>query len=62
MTRTTDAGWLPECRSATKQQYIRGRGNGDPIIGEFYVKYVSISAALCFGSNDDVGSLSTQVR
>ncbi|GBE89826.1 Uncharacterized secreted [Sparassis crispa] len=32
-------GWLPECRGATAQQWIQGGSNGDPILGEFLVKY-----------------------
>ncbi|PCH36943.1 glycoside hydrolase family 92 protein [Wolfiporia cocos MD-104 SS10] len=32
-------GWLPECRGATQKQWIQGGSNGDPILGEFLVKY-----------------------
>ncbi|KZT08230.1 glycoside hydrolase family 92 protein [Laetiporus sulphureus 93-53] len=39
-------GWLPECRGATKQQFIQGGSNGDPILGEFLVKYYNEAEAL----------------
>ncbi|KAI0030576.1 glycoside hydrolase family 92 protein [Vararia minispora EC-137] len=39
-------GWIPECRGATQQQYIQGGSDGDPILGEFFVKYVNQSAKL----------------
>ncbi|QRV87315.1 glycoside hydrolase family 92 protein [Ceratobasidium sp. AG-Ba] len=32
-------GWLPECRSATVQQYIQGSSNADPILAEFFIKW-----------------------
>ncbi|KAI0634493.1 glycoside hydrolase family 92 protein [Trametes polyzona] len=32
-------GWLPECRGATAKQWIQGGSDGDPILGEFFVKY-----------------------
>ncbi|KAJ3490419.1 hypothetical protein NLI96_g1434 [Meripilus lineatus] len=32
-------GWLPECRGATAQHFIQGGSNGDPILGEFFVKF-----------------------
>ncbi|OBZ76244.1 hypothetical protein A0H81_02953 [Grifola frondosa] len=32
-------GWLPECRGATAKQFIQGGSNGDPILGEFFVKF-----------------------
>ncbi|KAG1889430.1 glycoside hydrolase family 92 protein [Suillus subluteus] len=35
-------GWLPECRGATVQQFIQGGSNGDPILGEFFVKSMII--------------------
>ncbi|KNZ74745.1 hypothetical protein J132_06286 [Termitomyces sp. J132] len=31
-------GWLPECRGATAMHFIQGGSNGDPILGEFFVK------------------------
>ncbi|KAI1787036.1 glycoside hydrolase family 92 protein [Ganoderma leucocontextum] len=39
-------GWLPECRGATAQQWIQGGSNGDPILGEFFVKYAAHAKAL----------------
>ncbi|OAX39419.1 glycoside hydrolase family 92 protein [Rhizopogon vinicolor AM-OR11-026] len=39
-------GWLPECRGATIPQYIQGGSNGDPILGEFFVKFYEHAAAL----------------
>ncbi|TBU57549.1 glycoside hydrolase family 92 protein [Dichomitus squalens] len=39
-------GWLPECRGATAQQWIQGGSNGDPILGEFFVKYAEHAADL----------------
>ncbi|KAH9934470.1 glycoside hydrolase family 92 protein [Epithele typhae] len=39
-------GWLPECRGATAQHWIQGGSNGDPILGEFFVKYAYQAAAL----------------
>lgn len=33
-------GWLPECRSATLQQFIQGGSSSDPILAEFFIKYV----------------------
>ncbi|PIL28599.1 hypothetical protein GSI_08641 [Ganoderma sinense ZZ0214-1] len=39
-------GWLPECRGATAQQWIQGGSNGDPILGEFFVKYAAHAVAL----------------
>ncbi|KAI0055360.1 glycoside hydrolase family 92 protein [Artomyces pyxidatus] len=40
------AGWLPECRGATQQQFIQGGSNGDPILSEFFVKYAAHANAL----------------
>ncbi|KAI0081607.1 glycoside hydrolase family 92 protein [Panus rudis PR-1116 ss-1] len=39
-------GWLPECRGATLQQFIQGGSNGDPILGEFFVKFADKAASL----------------
>ncbi|CAL1712506.1 unnamed protein product [Somion occarium] len=39
-------GWLPECRGATDQQWVQGGSNGDPILGEFFVKFHEHAAAL----------------
>ncbi|OBZ76795.1 hypothetical protein A0H81_02962 [Grifola frondosa] len=39
-------GWLPECRGATAKQWIQGGSNGDPILGEFYVKFHEHADAL----------------
>lgn len=39
-------GWLPECRGATVQQLIQGGSNGDPILGEFFVKFQAQAASL----------------
>ncbi|OJA21261.1 hypothetical protein AZE42_02535 [Rhizopogon vesiculosus] len=39
-------GWLPECRGATVPQYIQGGSNGDPILGEFFVKFYEHATAL----------------
>ncbi|THG98109.1 hypothetical protein EW026_g4015 [Hermanssonia centrifuga] len=39
-------GWLPECRGATAQQFIQGGSNGDPILGEFFVKFHEHADAL----------------
>ncbi|KZP14452.1 glycoside hydrolase family 92 protein [Athelia psychrophila] len=48
----TDTGWLPECRGATKQQYIQGGSNGDPILGEFYVKFSDYASSLNVSPTD----------
>ncbi|EPQ50744.1 hypothetical protein GLOTRDRAFT_81814 [Gloeophyllum trabeum ATCC 11539] len=45
-------GWLPECRGATQKQYIQGGSNGDPILGEFFVKYYKQAAALNVSATD----------
>jgi len=45
-------GWLPECRGATAQQFIQGGSNGDPILGEFFVKYSEQAAALNVSADD----------
>jgi predicted alpha-1,2-mannosidase len=45
-------GWLPECRGATVQQFIQGGSNGDPILGEFFVKYSDHAAALNVSADD----------
>ncbi|KAI0703902.1 glycoside hydrolase family 92 protein [Cerioporus squamosus] len=39
-------GWLPECRGATAKQWIQGGSNGDPILGEFFVKYAAHASEL----------------
>ncbi|KAH9922159.1 glycoside hydrolase family 92 protein [Amylocystis lapponica] len=39
-------GWLPECRGATVKQWIQGGSNGDPILGEFFVKFYQYADAL----------------
>ncbi|KAI0649687.1 glycoside hydrolase family 92 protein [Trametes meyenii] len=39
-------GWLPECRGATAQQWMQGGSDGDPILGEFFVKFASHATAL----------------
>ncbi|KAI0922609.1 hypothetical protein AcV5_009537 [Taiwanofungus camphoratus] len=39
-------GWLPECRGATAKQFIQGGSNGDPILGEFIVKFNDQADAL----------------
>ncbi|KAI0658157.1 glycoside hydrolase family 92 protein [Cubamyces menziesii] len=39
-------GWLPECRGATAQQWIQGGSDGDPILGEFFVKFADEAASL----------------
>ncbi|KAI0672074.1 glycoside hydrolase family 92 protein [Trametes maxima] len=39
-------GWLPECRGATAQQWMQGGSDGDPILGEFFVKFASRAAEL----------------
>ncbi|KAI0771303.1 glycoside hydrolase family 92 protein [Trametes elegans] len=39
-------GWLPECRGATAKQWMQGGSDGDPILGEFFVKFAEQSAAL----------------
>ncbi|TFK55634.1 glycoside hydrolase family 92 protein [Heliocybe sulcata] len=45
-------GWLPECRGATQKQYIQGGSNGDPILGEFWVKFYKYAAALNVSGTD----------
>ncbi|KAJ3558216.1 hypothetical protein NM688_g1058 [Phlebia brevispora] len=45
-------GWLPECRGATAQQFIQGGSNGDPILGEFFVKYHEQAALHNVSSTD----------
>lgn len=45
-------GWLPECRGATTQQYIQGGSNGDPILGEFFVKFHEHASALNVSADD----------
>ncbi|KAG1871150.1 glycoside hydrolase family 92 protein [Suillus tomentosus] len=45
-------GWLPECRGATLQQWIQGGSNGDPILGEFFVKFHEHASALNVSAND----------
>jgi putative alpha-1,2-mannosidase len=47
-----NAGWLPECRGATKQQFIQGGSNADPILGEFFVKYHDQASALNVSATD----------
>ncbi|KAI9068178.1 glycoside hydrolase family 92 protein [Trametes sanguinea] len=39
-------GWLPECRGATAKQWIQGGSDGDPILGEFFVKFAEQAASL----------------
>ncbi|KAH9846718.1 glycoside hydrolase family 92 protein [Lenzites betulinus] len=39
-------GWLPECRGATAKQWIQGGSNGDPILGEFFVKFADQAESL----------------
>ncbi|EPS96935.1 hypothetical protein FOMPIDRAFT_62080 [Fomitopsis schrenkii] len=45
-------GWLPECRGALTQQYVQGGSNGDPILGEFLVKYYEYASDLNVSSTD----------
>ncbi|KIK62310.1 glycoside hydrolase family 92 protein [Collybiopsis luxurians FD-317 M1] len=45
-------GWLPECRGATAMQFIQGGSNGDPILGEFFVKYSDQAAALSVSADN----------
>ncbi|KDR66486.1 hypothetical protein GALMADRAFT_147907 [Galerina marginata CBS 339.88] len=45
-------GWLPECRGATAQHFIQGGTNGDPILGEFFVKFNKQAAALNVSPTD----------
>ncbi|KAL5497692.1 hypothetical protein ACEPAH_2623 [Sanghuangporus vaninii] len=45
-------GWLPECRGATAQQFIQGGSNGDPILGEFFVKFHNFSESLNVSATD----------
>ncbi|KAJ3768583.1 glycoside hydrolase family 92 protein [Lentinula raphanica] len=45
-------GWLPECRGATAMQFIQGGSNGDPILGEFFVKFSNQAAALNVSADD----------
>ncbi|KAI5118656.1 hypothetical protein M0805_002576 [Coniferiporia weirii] len=45
-------GWLPECRGATAQQFIQGGSNGDPILGEFFVKFHEQADALNVSATD----------
>ncbi|KAJ3571669.1 hypothetical protein NP233_g3599 [Leucocoprinus birnbaumii] len=39
-------GYLPECREATVKQWVQGGSNGDPILGEFFVKYHDQASSL----------------
>ncbi|OJT03621.1 hypothetical protein TRAPUB_5649 [Trametes pubescens] len=39
-------GWLPECRGATAKQWMQGGSDGDPILGEFFVKFADQAASL----------------
>ncbi|KAF8184698.1 glycoside hydrolase family 92 protein [Pholiota molesta] len=45
-------GWLPECRGATVQHFIQGGTNGDPILGEFFVKFHQQAQALNVSATD----------
>ncbi|KAF9483277.1 glycoside hydrolase family 92 protein [Pholiota conissans] len=45
-------GWLPECRGATVQHFIQGGTNGDPILGEFFVKFHQQAQALNVSPTD----------
>lgn len=45
-------GWLPECRGATAMHSIQGGSNGDPILGEFFVKFHEQAAALQVSPDD----------
>ncbi|KAF9448478.1 glycoside hydrolase family 92 protein [Macrolepiota fuliginosa MF-IS2] len=45
-------GWLPECRGATVMHFIQGGSNGDPIVGEFFVKFREQAAALGVSADD----------
>ncbi|KAH0583232.1 hypothetical protein H2248_011113 [Termitomyces sp. 'cryptogamus'] len=45
-------GWLPECRGATAMHFIQGGSNGDPILGEFFVKFHQFSASLNVSDDD----------
>ncbi|PPR02812.1 hypothetical protein CVT26_009598 [Gymnopilus dilepis] len=45
-------GWLPECRGATAQHFIQGGTNGDPILGEFFVKFSKQAASLSVSPDD----------
>ncbi|PPQ74974.1 hypothetical protein CVT24_010275, partial [Panaeolus cyanescens] len=45
-------GWLPECRGATAQHFIQGGSNGDPILGEFYVKFANQAKSLGVSATD----------
>ncbi|KIY53187.1 glycoside hydrolase family 92 protein [Fistulina hepatica ATCC 64428] len=46
-------GWLPECRGATTMQFVQGGSNGDPILGEFFVKRaaeLNVSSEALYGA------------
>ncbi|KAH9835013.1 glycoside hydrolase family 92 protein [Rhodofomes roseus] len=45
-------GWLPECRGSLTQLYVQGGSNGDPILGEFMVKYYEQATELNVSSTD----------
>ncbi|KAF7289771.1 Glycoside hydrolase family 92 protein [Mycena indigotica] len=45
-------GWLPEGREAGQQQFIQGGSHGDPILGEFFVKYSKQAASLGVSATD----------
>ncbi|KAF8965760.1 glycoside hydrolase family 92 protein [Flammula alnicola] len=45
-------GWLPECRGATAMHFIQGGTNGDPILGEFFVKFQQQAKALNVSPTD----------
>ncbi|KAI0319725.1 glycoside hydrolase family 92 protein [Amylostereum chailletii] len=45
-------GWIPECRGATQQQWIQGGSDGDPILGEFFVKFADQAASMGVSADD----------
>jgi len=45
-------GWLPECRGATVMHFIQGGSNGDPIVGEFFVKFREQAVTLGVSADD----------
>ncbi|KXN83541.1 hypothetical protein AN958_01250 [Leucoagaricus sp. SymC.cos] len=45
-------GFLPECREATVKQWVQGGSNGDPIVGEFFVKFHEQASALGVSQDD----------
>ncbi|KAH9919561.1 glycoside hydrolase family 92 protein [Fomitopsis serialis] len=45
-------GWIPECRGSLTQLYVQGGSNGDPILGEFMVKYYEHAAELNVSATD----------